>query len=181
VKKSKTSGVVVGGKPGNKLAQKLHATSSKQRLYGGVAIVIVLAGLLAWHLSTRPVTITLPTESQSHARRVEAIQQDAPPANAPLATKLSYYDELSAAKAAAGDYRGAIASFKTREGLSTKGLTYAEYYVLAQDYQQIGDKTSATTALDKAVTLVPPDDPTNGFSHDDAEANIANFRARLAT
>jgi tetratricopeptide (TPR) repeat protein len=172
--------VSIGGNSGS--SALVHRLSGQKRLFYVLTVLAIIGGgllYLYWY-KHRVVVVPVQTSSQITASRIEDLTKKPPAGNAPPQTKLSYYDNLVDAEATAGKYDAAIRDFNTRASISTQGLDYLDYCQLAKYYQQVGDKSAALQALDKAANTVPPDDPDNGFFSANAKQGIDRLRQEMS-
>lgn len=172
------TGVQVGGEKNQRLPRKLIL------LLGLLVVVIGVGAGLALHRASSKSAdnenMVSPTQQQDLNNTIRKLKKNPPANGASIETKNAYYDNLVQVYEIAGDYKNAISTYKTREALSTKGLTYQSYTKLALYYHKVGNQTEAGHALDTAVTLAPKaGDPETGDNYDQILAGIAATRKEL--
>ncbi len=116
----------------------------------------------------------------AHKNKIASLLAAPPAASASTTEKANYYDALRNAYASAENYQKATESFKTREALTTEGLDYADYFLVATYYDKIDDKAAGLAALDKAEKVIPAaNDPENGYMRPELIEKINYVRQQL--
>jgi hypothetical protein len=168
-------GVVAGGRTGQ--PRKLNKW---WLLFAGLCVVVA-AGTFFYltHRSPEPKlspTVTIPSEQQALKTEIQQLEAHEPADSATVGEKTAYYDKLFFLQGEKGDYSGAIKTFKTREVISKDGLTYSNYFYLAQYYCKVGDTNHAHQALATTQSLLPAaDNLDTGYSRADTLASIQNL------
>ncbi len=150
----------------------LSFISTPKRQWISLLIIVLIAGLGGWAYYHKqsdngpngPKT-AIKSEAQAEAQELKQVQASAPANAAGIEEKLKYYDKLFYAQSNAEDYKGAAATFKQRQGLSTEGLHYYDYFAAAQAYCKLKDKESARKAFSDLRAVLPAnDDPATDYS-----------------
>lgn len=102
---------------------------------------------------------------KSYAQELES---NPPSASLPLEERLAHSDRLFDVHVDARQYQQAVRVFEAREKLSQDGLSYNDYFSVAEAYAGVNNTAKAIVNIDRAVTMAPQnDDIDNGYVRQD--------------
>lgn len=127
-----------------------------------LAIVILFITMLVvvtvWTIREyrKPVVTKLPTQQEYVNSKIDSLEEGTPPTTASKQEQLQYYDQLQNFYELAENYKKAAEIFEKRASLESSDLDYLDYSKAARYYRNIGDKSKAIAAINKAISLLPP-------------------------
>lgn len=143
---------------------KIDLTKLRTRKGAAIACILLLivaaiVAVIVWQVkeSKKPVVTKYPTEQEYLSNKIKYLKDNTPTESASQQDQVKYLDDLQRNYDLTMDYQKAAETFEKRASLQSFDLDYQDYGRAAAYYIKIQDKPKAIAALDKAISLLPPD------------------------